>query len=68
MSSDEIFIVEARRCKRCGRLLVSKKAVEAGYGESCACKMRKEKEAREPIPGQMRLGFLDGFTESELKE
>lgn len=67
MNENEVFTVEARRCKRCGRLLVSKKEVEAGYGESCACKMRKEKEAREPIPGQLHFTF-DGFTESEIKE
>ena len=65
--SDEIFTVKARRCKRCGRLLTSAKAVADGYGEQCACKMRKEKEAREPIPGQYSFPFLDMEDDSDDK-
>ena len=56
---EEIFTIRARRCKRCGRLLTSAKAVADGYGEQCACKMRAEKEARAPIPGQYSFPFLD---------
>lgn len=29
---DGIFTIQVRKCKRCGRLLTSKEAVERGYG------------------------------------
>ena len=40
----EIFQTPARRCKRCGRLLTSRKAVELGYG--CQCLRKEQEEAR----------------------
>lgn len=52
---DGIFYIQARRCKRCGRLLTSKEAVERGYGCQCATRARKEEEAQKPIPGQMGI-------------
>lgn len=56
-----IFTIKVRRCKRCGRLLTSKEAVERGYGCQCAQKAKAEKEAREPIPGQMNItDYLGG--------
>lgn len=57
----EIFQIPARRCKRCGRLLTSRKAVELGYGCQCLRKEQEEARAKEPIPGQMNL--LDDFGE-----
>ena len=61
-AADEIFMVQARRCKRCGRLLTSKRAVADGYGHVCLMKEIGEKQAREPLPGQM------GFFEDEIEE
>ena len=58
---DEVFTIQVRRCKRCGRLLTSKEAVERGYGCQCLRKEQEEARAKEPIPGQMNL--LDGFGE-----
>lgn len=58
---DELFTIQVRRCKRCGRLLTSKEAVERGYGCQCLRKEQEEARAKEPIPGQMNL--LDGFGE-----
>ena len=55
MSSDEIFVVKARRCKICGRILTSKKAVEEGYGETCKCKAKKLEKEKEPLDGQMNI-------------
>lgn len=52
---DGIFMIQARRCKRCGRLLTSKEAVEKGYGCQCAKKARLEEQEREPIPGQVSI-------------
>lgn len=52
---DEIFMVKARRCKRCGGLLTSKQAVADGYGHVCKMKELGEREAMQPIPGQMTL-------------
>lgn len=55
---DEIFTVKARRCRRCGRLLTSSKAVEAGYGEACRCKVKKEEADRQPFSGQIELSDI----------
>ena len=54
-----VFMIKARRCKRCGRLLTSPQAVDLGYGCQCAAKAREEKREREPLPGQMSI--LDYF-------
>ena len=66
---DSIFTIEARKCKRCGRLLFSREALERGYGCLCERKAKADgtygKEMQdENLPGQMSL--LDYFnTESE---
>lgn len=52
---DGIFTIQARRCKRCGRLLTSKEAVERGYGCQCAEKARKEEADKQPLPGQWNI-------------
>lgn len=52
---DGIFMIQARRCKRCGRLLTNKEAVEKGYGCQCAKKVQIEEQEREPIPGQWSI-------------
>lgn len=52
---DGIFTIQVRKCKRCGRLLTSKEAVERGYGCQCAKNARKEEEAQKPIPGQRNI-------------
>lgn len=52
---DDIFMVKARRCKRCGGLLTSAKAVADGYGHTCKMKELGEWEAKQPLPGQMSL-------------
>lgn len=66
----EIFTIEARKCKRCGRLIFSKEALERGYGCLCERKAKedgtygKERREDENLPGQMSL--MDYFkTESE---
>lgn len=55
MSGDEVFTIQARRCKRCGRLLTSQEAVERGYGCQCAMKAKREEEAQKPMPGQQTI-------------
>lgn len=52
---NDIFIVKARKCKRCGRLLTSEKAVKEGMGDTCRCKATKEELAKKPIDGQMNI-------------
>lgn len=54
----EIFMVKARRCKRCGGLLTSAQAVADGYGHVCKMKELGEREANKPIPGQMTLPWV----------
>lgn len=51
----DVFFVRARRCKRCGGLLTSAKAVADGYGHVCKMKELGELEAKQPIPGQISL-------------
>ena len=46
---DEVFTIQVRRCKRCGRLLTSKEAVERGYGCQCLRKEKEEAEAKDLI-------------------
>jgi DNA-directed RNA polymerase subunit RPC12/RpoP len=53
--NDEVFTIRARRCKRCGRLLTSKEAVEKGYGCQCAEKVLAEEREAAPLPGQMTI-------------
>lgn len=60
MDNKDVIYIQAVRCKRCGRLLTSKKAMQDGYGESCRCKARKEELEKAPIPGQMSItDYLD---------
>ena len=62
----EYFTLTARRCKQCGRILVSEESVKRGYGCQCARKARQAELAREPVPGQIGLfDFLKQQTESE---
>lgn len=62
----EYFTLTARRCKQCGRILVSEESVKRGYGCKCARKARQAELAREPVPGQIGLfDFLKQQTESE---
>ena len=49
----DVFMVRARRCKRCGGLLTSRQAVADGYGHTCLMKERGEQRAKAPLPGQM---------------
>ena len=43
----EIFVLEARKCKRCGGILTSAKAVRNGYGHVCLLKTRAEEKFKE---------------------
>ena len=58
----DVFMVRARRCKRCGGLLTSAQAVADGYGHVCKMKELGEREAKRPFPGQM---FLPGMEMQE---
>lgn len=51
----EIFIIQARRCKRCGGLLTSAEALKDGYGHVCRMKTRKEELQKAPDPNQINL-------------
>lgn len=41
--TEPIFKIDARRCRRCGGLLISQQAIRAGCGPTC---LRKEREER----------------------
>ncbi len=59
----DVFMVKARRCKRCGGLLTSAQAVADGYGHVCKMKELGERQAKQPIPGQINL--LDEMEEGD---
>jgi len=61
----DIFMVRARRCKRCGGLLTSKQAVAEGYGHVCKMKTLGELERRKPIEGQITF---PGMEETETDD
>ena len=53
--ADEVFTIQARKCKRCGGLLTSAKAIRDGYGACCLRKIRQEERGREEEKDQMNL-------------
>ena len=57
---DEIFVVKARRCRRCGGLLTSAQALRDGYGHSCKIKMEIEEANRRMQKLQISLFGEDG--------
>lgn len=52
---EEIFTIQARLCKRCGRLLTSSKAIKDGYGCTCKRKDYIEKFGMPQLEGQISL-------------
>ena len=52
---NEVFTIEARRCKRCGGLLTSSQAIRDGYGACCLRKMRREALEKEQLKNQISL-------------
>lgn len=57
---DEIFTIEARRCRRCGGLLTSAQAIRDGYGACCLRKLRQEERNREAMKNQISLFQEEG--------
>lgn len=51
----EVFKIDARRCKRCGGLLTSKQGLRDGYGPCCLQKLRTEERQREEEKRQYSL-------------
>lgn len=54
-SSGEIFIIRARRCKRCGGLLTSEQSLEDGYGHVCKMKTHATGEVMKIAEDQLNL-------------
>lgn len=63
----DIFMVRARRCKRCGGLLTSRQAVEDGYDHVCKMKELNEKLSKQPLRGQIGL-FEEDNQDGEVNE
>ena len=62
--ADDIFTIPARRCKRCGGLLTSDKAIRDGYGPVCRSKACQEAAEQEMEKDQLSLfGGKDGTTD-----
>lgn len=56
----DVFMVKARRCKRCGGLLTSAQAVADGYGHVCKMKELQKQQAREELKNQYSLFSGEG--------
>ena len=52
---NEVFTIQARKCRRCGGLLTSAKAIRDGYGACCLRKIRQEERGREKDKDQMNF-------------
>ena len=53
--NDEIFTLQARICKRCGRILTNWESVERGMGCQCAKREDERIRAEAPLPGQINI-------------
>ena len=63
--TDDVFTIPARRCKLCGRLLTSDKAIQDGYGPVCRSKACQEAAEREMDKDQLSFwGGNDGTTDN----
>lgn len=51
----DVFMVRARRCKRCGGLLTSAQAVADGSGHVCKMKELQKQQDREELKNQYSL-------------
>lgn len=58
---NEVFSIQARRCKRCGGLLTSEQAIRIGYGACYLRKMRREEQEKEESKDQ--ITFFDDTEE-----
>lgn len=63
MSGEDIFTIQARRCKRCGGLLTSAKAIRDGYGQAC-----KRKAAIEEADRKMEKDQISLFEEEDRND
>lgn len=52
---EELLLVTARRCKRCGGLLTSAAGIARGYGSCCLQKARREAWEREVLREQCSI-------------
>lgn len=45
-AGSEVFLIAARRCKRCGGILTSEQGLRDGYGPCCLRKMQEEERQK----------------------
>ena len=50
---NKVFTIKARRCERCGGILISEKAIREGFGHVCKIKSEQERIAALPDPDQL---------------
>lgn len=60
---DRIFMIKARRCEVCGRILTSAQSVAEGYGSSCKQHARRKAAQEEELRDQYSLFDLGGGEE-----
>ena len=53
IENDDVFLLKARICRRCGRILTKAESVERGMGCQCAKKEKKAEMEKAPISGQV---------------
>ena len=63
---DRIFMIKARRCEVCGRILTSAQSVEEGYCSSCKQHARRKAAQEEELRDQYSLFDLgDGEEDTD---
>jgi len=65
-----IFMRPTRRCRKCGRLLWSEKALKTGYG--CVCERKANRAERKPNEGTQeeaegQMSFEDLFKTDSIR-
>lgn len=64
MSDNEIFTIKARRCQRCGGILLSEYGLKYGMGH--VCKRKSDEEAAAAVIDENQLTLME--LESERSE
>lgn len=67
MNDNEIFTIRARKCQRCGGILLSEYGLKHGMGHVCKRKFDEEAAAAEIDENQLTLMELEG-ERSELAQ
>ena len=61
MCENKVYVVRAKRCRRCGGLLTSEFGIRNGIGECCLMKEKYEELIRMPDPNQISFDMYENI-------